>query len=94
MNTKKALTALFLALAFAGTAATQSHAEETLGEKAQAKMETAKNQAKKTYRKAKDKVCDIVNGKVECEAKKLKHRAQNAADKLKAEAKRAKNKAD
>lgn len=38
--------------------------------------------SKKTYRKAKDKTCELINGKMECKAKELKHEMQNAVDEI------------
>jgi gas vesicle protein len=37
---------------------------------------------KKAVRNTKDKTCELVNGKLECAAKKMKHKAENAADNL------------
>ncbi len=38
---------------------------------------------KKAGRKVKDETCEMVNGKMECAAKKAKHKIQNAADEIK-----------
>jgi type II secretory pathway pseudopilin PulG len=38
---------------------------------------------KKAGRKVKDETCEMVNGKMECAAKKMKHKVQNAADEAK-----------
>ena len=35
---------------------------------------------KKTGRKIEDKTCEMINGKMKCAAKKVKHEIQNAAD--------------
>lgn len=52
---------------------------------AESTKETAKD-AKKTVRKgvrkAKDKTCELVNGKMECAAKKLKHGVENVGDEV------------
>jgi len=40
------------------------------------------NAIKKAGRSASDEACPLVNGKVKCAAKKMKHRAQNASDKM------------
>lgn len=37
--------------------------------------------AKKGVRDVKDKTCEMVNGKMECAAKKLGHKMNNASDK-------------
>lgn len=42
-----------------------------------------KKGVKKGYRAAKDKTCEVVNGKMECAAKKVKHKVQNAGDEIK-----------
>ena len=41
-----------------------------------------KKLARKQTRNLKDQTCELVNGKMECTAKKLKHKAENAADVL------------
>lgn len=51
--------------------------DETMGEKvSEAASDTGKN-VKKGVRTAKDKTCEMMNGKMECAAKKVKHKAQN-----------------
>jgi len=74
--------------------ATISHAEETTVEKVQATGNKAADKVKKGARKASDEVCEMVNGKMECMAKKVKHKAQNAVDSIETKAKEEKNKAD
>lgn len=49
---------------------------------------------KKGTRAAKDEVCEMVNGKMECVAKKVKHKMQNAADSVGTKVKDEKNKID
>lgn len=39
-----------------------------------------KRDAEKAVRDAKDESCEMINGKVECAAKKVKHSIQNGAD--------------
>ena len=63
---------------------------ETVGEKAaEAKAdikEAGQDAAKATrkgVRKAKDEVCEMINGKMECIAKKAKHKIQNGVDEVK-----------
>jgi hypothetical protein len=41
-----------------------------------------KRGTRKAVRSAKDKTCELVNGKVECAAKKLKHKAQNTSEEV------------
>jgi len=62
------------------TYAPTSHAEETMTEKAAEVGRDVKTGTKKAYRNMKDKTCEMVNGKMECVAKKAKHKMQNAAD--------------
>ncbi len=57
-------------------------ADETVKQKAEETMNDAKRSAKKAARDAKDKTCELVNGKMECAAKKVKHSIQNGADKV------------
>jgi hypothetical protein len=38
--------------------------------------------ANKVVRETKDKTCEMINGKMECAAKKAKHSIQNGADKV------------
>ncbi|HXH74257.1 MAG TPA: DUF1328 domain-containing protein [Bacteriovoracaceae bacterium] len=42
----------------------------------------AKRGSKKTVRAVKDKTCEMVNGKMDCTIKKVKHSMQNGADKV------------
>lgn len=39
-------------------------------------------EVKSGVRKVQDKTCEMIDGKVECAAKKAKHEAQNAADEI------------
>jgi len=59
-------------------------ANEGKKESTKQKMEEAgrdtKRGAKKAWRGTKDKTCELVNGKMECAAKKAKHSMQNSAD--------------
>ena len=67
------------------------HAEETTMEKAETVKNKTVDKMKKAYRTTKDEVCELVNGKMECVAKKLKHKAQNATDAVKTKANEIKN---
>lgn len=81
-NTRRNLMGL-LALSLFGLQATQvAYADETVKEKAKETMNDAKRGAKKAARAAEDKTCELVNGKMECAAKKVKHSIQNGADKV------------
>ena len=67
-------------------------AAETNSEKLTNDKNKAVDTAKETYRNAKDEICELVNGKMECVAKKIKHKFQTAADKTKTKAKEVKSK--
>jgi len=69
-------------------------ATETAGEKATAETNKSIDSAKETYRNAKNEVCELVNGKMHCVAKKMKNKMRTAADKTKTKAKEVKNKVD
>lgn len=69
-------------------------AEETKGEKAETAMNKTADNVKKGFRSTKDKTCEMVNGKMECVAKKMKHKVQNAADSVETKANEVKNKTD
>jgi len=47
-------------------------AVETAGEKATAETNKSVDSAKETYRNAKNEICELVNGKMHCVAKKIK----------------------
>ncbi len=59
------------------------------------KLETSKNKtvdgAKKGMRAAKDETCEMMNGKMHCAGKKMKHKMQNATDKAGTDATEIKN---
>ena len=57
-------------------------ADETVKEKAKEIGNDAKRSAKSTGRAIKDKTCEMINGKMECAAQKVKHSLQNGADKV------------
>jgi hypothetical protein len=56
-------------------------ADDTAKEKVEETTKDTKRAVNKGARKVKDKTCEMTNGKMECTAKKLKHKAQNAMDK-------------
>lgn len=70
------------------------HAEETTMEKVETGANHAADSVKKTYRDAKDKACEMVNGKLECAGKKIKNKAKNLKDKTETKATELKNKID
>ena len=61
---------------------TQESSGESKAEKAGEIAHDAKKNTKKAVRKVKDKTCTMVNGKMECAAKRIKHKAENAADEV------------
>ena len=69
-------------------------AAETVGEKVNTATNKAVDTVKENYRDAKDKTCEMVNGKMECVSKKIKNKARTAADKIKTKAEEAKDKID
>lgn len=61
-------------------------AEPTAGEKVEEAYKDAKKDIKKGYRKAQDETCQMINGKLECAAKKMGRKAKDAADEIKEKA--------
>lgn len=49
------------------------------------------NAVKKSVRTAKDKTCEMINGKMQCLGKKIKHKLENASDEATSSAKEIKN---
>lgn len=58
------------------------HADETIKEKVSEAGKDTKRAMKKGARKVKDETCEMVNGKMKCVGKKIKHAAQNAGDRI------------
>jgi hypothetical protein len=69
-------------------------AEETTGEKIEDTGRTIKRKTKKGMNHAKDEVCEMVNGRMECIGKKIKHKTGEAVDSVKDGAKSTKDKVD
>jgi len=86
--------ALALSFAMSPLFAQSVFADETVGEKVGEVVDDTKKVAKKGYRKAKDGACEMINGKMECAGKKLKHKAQNTGDEIKDKADDVKKKID
>lgn len=57
-------------------------AEESAGEKARETISETKKETKKVYRSAKDKACEMVNGKLQCAGDKVKHKIENLKDEV------------
>lgn len=92
MKTIKLLT---LSLLMSATlTASYASAVETVGEKMETSGNKAVDSVKSTYRKGKDKTCEMVNGKMSCAGKKMKHKMQNAADSIDTKGTEVKNKMD
>lgn len=56
--------------------------DDTAKEKVEEAAKDTKRAMKKGARKVKDETCELVNGKMECIGKKMKHGAQNIGDKV------------
>ena len=82
MNLKMFLITLVTTTMVGSFTANFAHADETVKEKASEMGNDTKRAAKKGMRKAKDEVCEMVDGKMKCVGKKIKHAAQNAGDKV------------
>jgi hypothetical protein len=66
-----------------GVAFSSMAGAEGVKEEVQEVGRDTKKVAKKTARKVDDKTCEMVNGKMECAGKKVKHGVQNAGDEVK-----------
>lgn len=82
LNLKSALFTVLMTTLLGAYAVNTSYANENGDASAKAKelANDGKRAAKKTARKVKDEVCEMVDGKMKCVGKKIKHAAQNAAD--------------
>ncbi len=84
MKIFKPLLAITFSLYLGSSAfANESSVSQTAGD--------AGNAVKKTYRNAKDKTCEMINGKMQCLGKKIKHKMENASDEVSSEAKEIKH---
>ena len=57
-------------------------ADETVKEKIQESIKDSKRTVKQVNREFDDKTCELVNGKMVCVVKKIKHSAEKSADKI------------
>lgn len=74
---------IFVTIVLAGVSHIDvSYADETVKEKAAEVANDTKRAVKKGARKIKDETCEMVDGKMKCVAKKIKHSVQNAGDKI------------
>ena len=69
-------------------------AEETIPEKVNTATNKTVDNVKEGYRNAKDKTCEMINGKMECVGKKIKNKTRTAVDKTKTKAEELKDKID
>lgn len=74
--------------------ATVAMAEETVSEKAAAAANKTTDAVKETYRDAKDKVCEMINGEMKCLEQKIKHKAKTVTEKAGTKTKEVLNKID
>ena len=87
----------FIKIAILATALHVSNAalaEETTTEKMGTAVNETVDETKAGARAAKDKACEMVNGKMECAGKRMKSKAKNLGDKVDTKAKEIKNKVD
>lgn len=82
---------IFFALCFLSTM-TFAHAEETIGEKTEAKVNDAKRAIKKGVHRTGEKFC--AKGDVECLKERAQNRTEEAGDYMKDKTKEMKNKVD
>jgi hypothetical protein len=73
---------LTMALVGSSTLNNAFAADETVKEKVTEAGKDTKRAMKKGARKIKDETCEMVNGKMKCMGKKIKHEAQNVGDKI------------
>lgn len=81
-NFKMVLTAVVTTALLGSFASNFAHADETVKEKVTEVGNDTKRAMKKGARKVKDETCEMVNGKMKCIGKKIKHSAQNAGEKI------------
>lgn len=63
--------------------------EESTTDKVNIMADRTSDATKRNYRAVKDKLCKIVDGKIQCAGKKMKNSMLNATDKAKTDAKEA-----
>ena len=84
MFTKKlAVIATIAAVSAFLAVAPKAFAEESTGDKVKQDANEMKTGAKKMGREASDKTCEMVNGKMQCAGKKMKHAVENTTDSAK-----------
>lgn len=83
-----------ITMVFALIFALKAGAEETTIEKAGTAVNKATDSVKETYRDAKDKGCEMVNGKMKCLGKKVSNKAKTLKDKTETKVEEIKDKVD
>ncbi len=80
---EKKVLMMIVVTAFIGLAGMRhSYGDETVKQKMEEVGNDTRRGTQKAYRKVKDETCEMINGKMECTAKKVKHSIQNAADNI------------
>lgn len=77
-----------------GIAAAPAFSDTTTGEKVEKAGRDAKRAAKEVYHTAKEKGCEMVNGKMHCVGEKVSNKAEEIKDSVKDGAKTVKDKVD
>ena len=70
------------------------NAEETTGEKVKTMKNKTEDSAKEATRKAADKGCEMIHGKLECAGQKMKHKAKTMKEKTETKVVETKDKID
>jgi len=83
MTSQKWILGVAVAVFVMSASPSDSRAESDLSENTKEAVSDIKKGTKKTARSIKDKSCELVDGKMNCAAKKMKHKAENAADEVK-----------
>ena len=82
LNLKTLFTALLTTTLVGAFTFNHAYADETVKEKVSEAGSDTKRAVKKGARKVSDETCEMVNGKMKCVGKKIKHSAQNVGDKV------------
>ena len=82
LNVKVFFTIFVTIVLIGGSNIEISYADETVKEKAAEVANDTKRAVKKGARKIKDETCEMVDGKMKCVGKKIKHSVQNTGDKI------------
>ena len=82
LNLKPLFTAVLMTTLVGAFTFNHAFADETVKEKMSEAGNDTKRAVKKGTRKVKDEACEMVNGKMKCAGKKIKHGVQNAGDKV------------